>query len=181
MSPAGQKSQWYSPQALVCARCLLLTHRGRVTHICVGNLTIIGSHNGLSPRRRQAIIWSNAGELLIEPLGTILSEISIAIQTFSSKKMYFKMSSTKWRPFCLGLSVLTHLPLYKMAAISRTIFSDAFLWMKSFVFWLKFPFGNNLSQCWPRSVSPCHHMTPMGHSVLTHHICFSEWGQHWFR
>ena len=34
----------------------LLTHWGRVTHICVGNLTIIGSDNGLSPGRRQAII-----------------------------------------------------------------------------------------------------------------------------
>ena len=33
---------------------------------------------------------------------------------------------------------LTHLPLDKMAAISQTIFSDAFSWMKSFLFWLKF-------------------------------------------
>ena len=33
-----------------------LTHWGRVTHICVGKLTIIGSDNGLSPERRQAII-----------------------------------------------------------------------------------------------------------------------------
>ena len=79
-----------------------------MTHICVGNLTIIGSDKGLSPRRRQTIIWTNAGKLLIEPLGTILSEISIAIQTFSSKKMYYEMSSAKWCPFCLGLNVLTH-------------------------------------------------------------------------
>ena len=85
-----------------------LTHRGRVAHTCVGNLTIIGSDNGLSSRRRQAIIWTNAGKLLIEPLETILSEISFAIQTFSSKKMYFKMSSKNWRPFCLGLNVLRH-------------------------------------------------------------------------
>ena len=34
--------------------------------------------------------------------------------------------------------VLTHFPLDKMAAISQTIFSDAFSWMKNFVFWLKF-------------------------------------------
>ena len=33
---------------------------------------------------------------------------------------------------------LTHLPLDKMAAISQTISSDAFWWMKIFVFWLKF-------------------------------------------
>ena len=32
-----------------------------MTHIYVGNLTIIGSNNGLSPGRRQAIIWSYAG------------------------------------------------------------------------------------------------------------------------
>ena len=36
-----------------------------------------------------------------------------------------------------GHNVLTHLPLDKMAAISQTIFSDAFLWLKSCVFWLK--------------------------------------------
>ena len=39
----------------------VLTHWGRVTHICVGKLTIIGSDNGLSPERRQAIIWTNIG------------------------------------------------------------------------------------------------------------------------
>ena len=33
-----------------------LTLWGRVTHICVGNLTNIGSDNGLSPGRRQATI-----------------------------------------------------------------------------------------------------------------------------
>ena len=85
-----------------------LTHWGRVTHICVGNLTIIGSDNGLSPGRHQAIIWTNAGILLIEPLGTNFSEIFIEIHTFSFKKMHLKMSSTKWRPFCLCLNELTH-------------------------------------------------------------------------
>ena len=52
-------------------------------HICVGNLIIIGSDNGLSPGRRQAIIWSKAGTLLIGPLGTNFSEILIDIDTFS--------------------------------------------------------------------------------------------------
>ena len=33
-----------------------------------------------------------------------------------------------------ALMVLTHLPLDKMAVISQTIFPDAFLRMKSFVF-----------------------------------------------
>ena len=34
--------------------------------------------------------------------------------------------------------MLTHLPQDKMATISRTGFSNAFQWMKSFVLWLKF-------------------------------------------
>ena len=76
-----------------------------MTHICVGKLTIIGSDNGLSPGWRQAIIWTNAGILLIEPLGTYSSEILIGIQIFSFKKMRLKMSSAQWRPFCLRLNV----------------------------------------------------------------------------
>ena len=77
-----------------------------MTHICVSKLTIIGSDNGLSPDRRQAIIWTNAGILLIGPLGTNFSEILIEINTFSFMKMQLKMSSGKQRPFCLGLNVL---------------------------------------------------------------------------
>ena len=72
-----------------------LTHWGRVTHICVSKLTIIGSDNGLSPGRRQAIIWTSAGILLIRPLGTNFNEILIEIHTFSFKKMHLKMSSAK--------------------------------------------------------------------------------------
>ena len=83
------------------------THWGRVTHICVSKLTIIGSDNGLAPGRRQTIIWTNDGILLIGPLGTIFSEILIGIQTISFKKMHLKMSSAKWRPFCLGLQLFT--------------------------------------------------------------------------
>ena len=78
-----------------------------MTHICVSNLTIIGSDNGLSPGRRQAIFWTNAGILLIRSLGTNFSEILIGIQTFLFTKTHLKMSSAKWCPFCLGLNVLT--------------------------------------------------------------------------
>ena len=72
-----------------------LTHWGRVTHICVSKLTIIGSANGLSPGRRQAIIWTNAGILLIRPLGTNFNEILIEMLTFSFMKMCLKVSSAK--------------------------------------------------------------------------------------
>ena len=93
---AGFQMQW---------ECFL-THWGRVTHICVGKLTIIGSDNGLAPGRRQAIIRTHAGILLIGILGTNFREILSEIHTFSFKKMHLKMSSGRWRPFCLGLNVL---------------------------------------------------------------------------
>ena len=85
-----------------------LTHWGQVTHICVSKLTIIGSDNGLSPGRRQAIIWTNAGILLIGPMGTNFSEILIEIRTFSLKRIRLKMSSAKCCSFRLGLTVLKH-------------------------------------------------------------------------
>ena len=84
-----------------------LSHWGRVTNICVGKLTIIDSDNGLLPGRRQAIIWTNVGILLIGPLGTNFNDILIGIELFSFKKIHLKMSSTEWRPFCLGLNVIT--------------------------------------------------------------------------
>ena len=44
----------------------------------------------------------------IGPLGTNFSETSIKIDTFSFKKMHWKMSSGKLRPFCLGFNVIKH-------------------------------------------------------------------------
>ena len=82
-----------------------LIHWSRVTHACVGNLTTIGLDNDLSPGRHQAVIWTNAGILLIGPLETNFSEVVIEIHIFSFKKMNLKMSG-KWRPSWLGLSVL---------------------------------------------------------------------------
>ena len=84
-----------------------LTHWGRVRHICVSKLTIIGSDNGLSPDRRQAIIQTNAGILLIWNSGKNFSEIWSKILTISFQKMHLNMSSAKWRPFCRGLNVLS--------------------------------------------------------------------------
>ena len=62
-----------------------------MTHICVGKLNIIGSDNVLSPGRRQAIIWTNAGVLLFGPLGTNFSEILVVC---------------KMAAICLGLNEL---------------------------------------------------------------------------
>ena len=66
---------------------------GRVMHMCISKLTNIGSDNGLLPGWRQAIIWTNAGMLLIGPLGTHRSEILIETDIFSFKKTLLKMPS----------------------------------------------------------------------------------------
>ena len=53
------------------------------------------------------LVGANAGMLLIGPLGTTkFTEILIEMYAFSLKKIYIKMSSGKWRPFCPGLNVL---------------------------------------------------------------------------
>ena len=72
-------------------------------------LVSIVSDNGLSPNRLQTITWSNTDILSNGPLRTNLSEICIKIQTFSLKKVLFKMLSAKWQPYCLGFFVLIHL------------------------------------------------------------------------
>ena len=51
---------------------------------------MFGSDNGLSHGRRQAIIWINAGILLIESLGTNFREILVDIYIFFFQKMDLK-------------------------------------------------------------------------------------------
>ena len=100
---------WIDFIALLILSVSPLTHWGRLTHICISKLTIIGSDNGLSPGRHQAIIWTNAGIVLIGLLGTKFSEILIEIHIFSFKKIHLNMLSGKGGPFCLSLNELTEL------------------------------------------------------------------------
>ena len=86
---------------------ITITRWGRVTHICVSKLTFIGANKGLPPGRRQAIIWTIAGILLIRTLRINFSEILSEIHAFSFKKMHLKIWCAKWRQLCFGLNVLT--------------------------------------------------------------------------
>ena len=76
-------------------------------HICICNLTIIGLDNGLSPGRCQAIIWTNARILLIEPLGTNFSEIfnknsNIFIQENAFESVACEMAAILSQPQCVN-------------------------------------------------------------------------------
>ena len=60
------------------------------------NMVIIGSGNNLLPLQHQAITWTNAGILSIQPLGT---------NSMNSE-------SAKWQPFCPSLAVLNIIYIY---------------------------------------------------------------------
>ena len=81
-----------------------------MTHVCVGKLTTIGSDNGLSPGRHQAIIWTNASILLTGPLETNYSETlieCIPLVRMSSEENAFenvvcKMAAILSQPQCVN-------------------------------------------------------------------------------
>ena len=97
------------------------------------NWVSIGSENGLWPIRRQAIIWANVGILLIGPLEKKISEIYIKIQNFSFTNMYLKISSAKWRPFCLGVDEFNRFSILWM--FKKSPYSDI-RYRKDFLTWL---------------------------------------------
>ena len=152
-----------------------------MTHICVTKLTIIGSDNGLSPGRRQAIIWNNAWILSIERLGTNCSEILIAILIFSFKKMRLKVSSAKWRPFCLGLNVLIYiaptsdkivLVLYAYCNLKHVL-NDRLYWhLRNSTLLTRV-----LTQSAPIKLSSIRRVLRMGHSVKIPSA--KRWPFHW--
>ena len=89
--------------------CILCLIHGLV-HDC-SNSSAIGSDNGLSPARRQTIIWTNTSKVSIRPEGAYFSEIVLKIQKFSFRKMHLETSSAKWHPLCtlcLGPNVLPY-------------------------------------------------------------------------
>ena len=81
-----------------------------MTQICVSKFTIIGLDNGLSPIRRQVIIWTNAGILLIRTLGTNFSEMLIPIHTFSKQENAFK---NVWKMSAIFLDLNLLIPAWK--------------------------------------------------------------------
>ena len=148
-----------------------------MTHICVGELTIIGSDNGLLPERHQAIIGTNVGILLIGPLGTNFSEIL----TFSFTKMRLKVLSAKRRPFCLGLNVLRS---FRPRCIHQIFIVMLFLlygyWINLFSLWM-------LSRHWNDSIRigfrmnrdwPAERNNP-GSIYISYILCYIHHGFQW--
>ena len=84
----------------------VLTHQGRVTHICVSKLTIVGSHNGLSPCRRQwwyIVNWNLKNKLK----GNYNRNSNIFIQENAFENLVCEMAAILSRPQCVKKMILS--------------------------------------------------------------------------
>ena len=90
---------------------IAIAHWGRVTHICVDKLIIIGSDNGLSPDRRQASHYLNQCSIIVN---WILANIfqwkfnqntAIFIEDYARENVVCEMASTLSRPQCVKTAI----------------------------------------------------------------------------
>ena len=97
-----------------------------MTHIDVNKGSIIGSNNGVSPYRYQAIIWTNAGILLIVPLGTnfseFLIEIMYSIHENALENAVWKMAAILSQPQCVKRHLQSKLAEYILQKFFRKLF-----------------------------------------------------------
>ena len=132
-------------------------------------------HNGTSCTGKMiSLYWIRALLIIIvsPTMTTKWLDLPYCVYVYSHITDQYQHIETKF------LVLLTHLPLNKMAAISQTTFSNAFSWIKSFVFWFKFHWSlflmveltifrhwfrlwlgadqatsHYLNQCWPSSLT----------------------------
>ena len=136
------------------------------------------SRPSLTPDGCQAIIWTNAGISLIEPLGINFGEIWSKLPQFSYVKNNFKMASILSHPQCVKMNVIlsSELPfccdrIYNSPCDCYFVIIDL-LCVRAFVKTLCIDDGwNNCEDI---------------HIILTHwgratHICVSKLGYHWYR
>ena len=66
------------------------------------NQASIGLGNGLSPVRRQPIIWTNAGLMSIGPLGIKIQNFSFTIHKIASENIVCETAVRYHRKACAG-------------------------------------------------------------------------------
>ena len=140
------------------------------------------------PIWHRAIIWTDAGILLIGPLGTNFNEVLIKIQNFSFMKKHLKMLSVKWRPFCSGEDELRPNPVSpgKVACFNWTAEFEAVMMMlwHGNTFHITVPLWGESSDDWWFNVKKGQWCRAMKFSLLSawtsHHekTLFTWWGIH---
>ena len=151
------------------------THWGRVMYICICNLTIIGSDNGLSPGRRKAIIWTNVGILIIGSLGTHFSEILIEIHRFYSRKCIWicrlRMAAIFSQPRCVK-DATSSIPIIRFHAITGLIWPFThlyFIFMGHDSLWVKLvqlPQQKNMAFFYEKLHVLKHHVVPPANEFI---------------
>ena len=110
-------------------------------HTCVGNLTNIGSDNGLSPGRRQAMIRANAVILLIRPLGTSSNDFLIESFTFWLKKIrlcrsYVPKGSTGVDGNCITTPSLKF-SYWEISSLETEMDEDDMIFIMAHIVWFR--------------------------------------------
>ena len=129
------------------------TSRLRVTGLCAGNPPVTGEFPvQMASNAENVSIWWRHHEIgcdvLIMHCNGAMQQLlfvwlswqfdSCAQGLLCNRLVFLWFGIARFIPIFSGLLHLSHLPLDKMAAVSQTIFWDAFSWMKSFALWLKF-------------------------------------------
>ena len=160
-----------------------------MTHIFVDNLTIIGSDNGLSPGRRQAIIWTNDVILWIRPLGTNFSEIlidsNILIQENAFECVVCETATILSRPQCIKQGnrvVLQYTPMLCFRWVSYSFYLYPLLllhkmsrcilyiwWVAKIYFVLHLTF--KITSMHPLKYGQTNHMNPLRISSFDFLLC----------
>ena len=130
-----------------------------MTHICIGKLTIIGADNGLSPGRRQVIIWT-CWNIVNWTLRNKLHwnfnrNSNIFIQENALESVVCEMATILSRPQCVNVRVFAM--MYKLSRRIGPHYNGTWLYMhKDFVFFLCIT-EFSLHSVWPMLLTPYLH------------------------
>ena len=151
-------AKWFSVNTtiLIMTSIILTLNIKNAQYIC--HIVLVMNGNGYKLNNQFAmlktkwlflsLLWLRVLDFIMAWHGMALLPNNIWSTTMTEVEYRWDLKLTKGpQRWGMGMSVvsilgknehlLTPLPPDKMATISQIIFSDAFLWMKSFVFWLK--------------------------------------------
>ena len=101
---------------------ILMSHSGRLTHICVSKLTLIGSDKAWHLVGTKPLSELMLGYCWLDPQEQNSAKFN-QNSYIIIKKIHLKMSSWYWWPFCLGLNVIfvfmTSLMVYVIRSPNR--------------------------------------------------------------
>ena len=97
----------------------ILTHWGRVTHICLSTTYQLVSDNGLSPVRRQAITWNNVAIMTLRNIfvSNLIYDYKVFVQGNALDNVVWDKAPILSRPQCVNTWIP---PLLFVLPLQRT-------------------------------------------------------------